>query len=365
MFDKADALREVGAGLQCGANALKVFQYLEVDQQLRDLAVAPKAIEFRDGLNSDLLYKVPLGEHYLKQFGAPYLHLHRADLVRVLSSAVRENPSIDLHLNASVEYLDIGTQKTKIKLADGREFSSKLVIGADGIRSKVRESVTPEVTPRFTGNVAWRALIPSAQLPNEYMDEVVTNYVGSRKHLVMYYVSGGQWLNIVAVVEDKAWSNPSWTKEASWSELRDAFKGWCPKVTAAIELLEHQPCFKWALYDLSPFTPWTHKTVTLVGDAAHATLPFMASGAAMAIEDARMLDRCLNIADTQNQALDLYQRNRYKRTSRIQKTSRRFGSLYHIPQRNLLRGAFKSLSLLGGKKEDFLPEYDVNTVVIK
>ncbi len=368
LLEQAKSFNEMGAGLQCGANAVRVLQYLELDLKLQSFAVNPERIEFRDYLHADLLYEIELGEGYRQRFGAPYYHLHRADLVSVLFEAVKCSAQIELRMGSQVtEYTEF-EDGVSVTLKNKECLQGELLIACDGIKSNIRQqmyaSEKGNTQPRFTGNAAWRAVVPAERLSDDFMHSVVTNFVGPKKHMVLYYLRNRTLLNLVGVVENPSWRDDSWVAKAPWEELRDDFSGWHPMVIQAINALDKEACYRWALFDHKPLDSWGTDRVTLLGDAAHATLPFMASGAALAIEDARILQRCLDKESSVKQALALYQKNRQNRTARVQNTSRKFGTLYHIQNRLLLKAAFAGLRVMGGKKENFLPEYDANTVAL-
>jgi len=370
IFEQADKLTENGAGLQCGANAMRVLQYLGLEQSLKSLAVIPQSIQFRQYQTGASLYQVELGQTYAERYGAPYYHLHRADLVTVLADAAAKHSNITLHFGQQVlAYRDTETA-VEVMLSNHPPVRAGLLVACDGVKSKVRTQLLSELgqsqltKPRFTGNVAWRATVPVTELPENLMPTVVTNFVGPGKHMVLYYVRAQKLMNMVGVVDNALWRDDSWLAKASWQELKSDFSGWHPTVQAVINAVDKEACFRWALYDHKPLLQWSSKRVTLLGDAAHATLPFMASGAAMAIEDARILQRCLVAEHHTERALVRYQNNRISRTTKIQNTSRKFGTLYHIQSPLLQRAAFASLRLMGGKKEDFLPEYDANRILL-
>ncbi len=362
VLEQADAFDEVGAGLQCGANAVRVFQYLGLFDALEAFAVRPERVEFRDYLQGESLYQVELGRSYAQRYGAPYYHLHRADLIQVLLDAVWQNQQIQLRTGSKVVAYQEHGDGVRVQIDNQASLSADLLIACDGVKSAIRKRFMGNTHPRFTGNCAWRALIPVERLPDGFMDTVVTNFVGPKKHMVLYYLRNKRLLNLVGVVENDVWRDDSWVCKAPWSELQRDFQAWHPMVQQAIEAVDKDACFRWALFDHKPIKQWSSQRVTLLGDAAHATLPFMASGAALAIEDARILQRCLEQNSEISGALSLYERNRQIRTARVQNTSRKFGTLYHIQNRLMLKAAFAGLRLLGGKKEDFLPEYDANTV---
>ena len=226
----------------------------------------------------------------------------------------------------------------------------------------MRTQLLGKKEPNFTGNIAWRGVIPASDLPNGFMDTIASNFMGQGKHMVIYYLRDKQLVNFVGVVQSKQQLEESWVNEGSWDELKADFEGWHPTVQAVINAMQNRPCYQWALYNHKPFKTWSSSRVTLLGDAAHATLPFMASGAAMAIEDARILQRSLHQFDDVKNALECYQRNRMPRTAKIQADSTKFGKLYHIQNPLALKLAFKALRSMAKRKEDFLPSYNANTI---
>jgi salicylate hydroxylase len=280
----------------------------------------------------------------------------------VLLAAFLQKKANGIHLGAQVTHYTEYADRVQVHFTDGRVVNGDCLIAADGIRSKIRSQLVGDIQPRFTGNVAWRGVLPADQLPANFMQKVVRNFVGPNKHMVIYYLRQQQLVNFVGVVENKDWQDDSWVRSAPWEELKADFEGWHPMVQAVIDGMHKSECYRWALFDHKPIKRWSSDRVTLLGDAAHATLPFMASGAAMAIEDGRILQRALDQAGEITQGLVLYQANRFKRTKEIQNSSRQLGKLYHINNRLALKMAFKALSTVGRRKERFLPEYDANTV---
>lgn len=366
LIEKAKAFSDIGAGLQCGANALRVFQYLGLEAELEKKAVQPEAIHFRQHDSGNTLYRSALGDSYAEKYGAPYFHLHRADLQAVLVAAVKELPNVEIRLGTSIDSFTESQEGVNAILNSGEYVFADCLIGADGIKSRLREQVIGRNSLRFSGSFAWRAMVPTQNLPSDFMSTVVTNFVGPKKHIVLYYVRDKQLLNIVGVVEDAVEggqaSDGSWVQTAPWQEFRRDFDGWHPMVTKAIDAVNKEQCYRWALHDHAPLAKWGTGRMALLGDAAHAMLPFMASGAAMAIEDARILQRCLSQEQNIEQALLLYQRNRIQRTRYVQNTSSKLGKIYHLKNLFAQNAAFAVLKMVGGKKEAFLPEYDANTV---
>ena len=360
VFEQAKQLTEIGAGLQCGANALHVFDYLGLRSEIEKVSVAPERAEFKHYKSGEVLYSMRWGSDYLTKYGVPYLHIHRYDLQSILAKALAQNSGINF--NTKITGFTETETRVSLELEDDRVVEGDILIGADGIRSSVRQQLLGERTSKFTGNVAWRGVIPRDKLPENFMHKIVSNFVGPKKHMVIYYLRKQKLVNFVGVVENKTWQDDSWVVKSPWEELQKDFTGWHPTVETIVNAVDKDQCYRWALYNHKPFTNWSSKRVTLLGDAAHATLPFMASGAAMAIEDARILERSLSESKDVEQALQLYQNNRLARTAKIQKMSTQAGKLYHISNQQLLKIAFTGLNLMGGRREAFLAEYNANSI---
>ena len=367
VFERLTEFVDTGAGIQLGANATRILQYLGLLSKLESLAVKPYGVFFRNYSSGEILYSAEFGDRYQEKFAAPYLHLHRADLHKTLLDALADPK--DLRLGAKVIAYQEKKESVVLKVADGQCFEGDVLIGADGIRSKIKTQLLNDseinnsaIKPQFTGNVAWRGIVTSNQLPADFMDAVVTNFVGPKKHMVIYYLRQQQLVNFVAVVQRDSQQDESWVTEAPWQELKSDFAGWHPTVQTVVDAMADQPCYRWALYDHKPLSNWSSERVTLLGDAAHATLPFLASGAAMAIEDARILQRSLDKKDSIAKALQSYQANRIKRTAKIQAMSKKVGSLYHIQNPTLQNMAFKVVKSKSKKTESFLGGYDANLV---
>jgi len=353
---------DIGAGIQCGANALHVMRHLGVLDNLIELGVTPERVEFRDYQTGSALHTIALGQAYQDKYAAPYLHLHRSDLHQVLLDEFLKLQPNGLLLDTVAQSFEEQVEAIQLKTSGDQTFNADLLIGADGINSAIRKQLLGDTPATFTGNVAWRGVVPVDRLPKNWMDTVVTNFVGPNKHMVLYYLRQKRLANFVGIVEDKTWTATSWSAKAPWQQLDNDFKGWHPIVRSIVEAVDQDSCYRWALHDHRPFNRWSSKRVTLLGDAAHSTLPFMASGAAMAIEDGRVLQRAVDQTSTLAEGLELYQRNRIERTSNIQRMSSRAGNLYHFKNSVMRKAAFTALKKFGSSKEAYLPDYDANTV---
>jgi salicylate hydroxylase len=325
--EQASSLGEVGAGLQISPNAMKVLRKLGLEAKLRPFVFVPQHATIRDFKTGDYYLKVPLGEHASSRYSAPYWHLHRADLHSVLVQACLE-AGVELLLNATVTHYAKNTELNQVNLflKDGRILSADLLIGADGIRSKIREQMLGPERPTFMGQVAWRGVIPVSELRTTIQPDACV-WAGPGRHFVSYYLRGGDYVNFVAVEERSDWQSESWREEGDVEELKRAFAGWHPEVSDL--LASASSTFLWALNGRRELSTWHEDRVVLLGDACHPMLPFMAQGAAMAIEDAYVLAQCLSrysIGD----ALIKYEQVRKPRTTKIQQMSKANAGLYHM-----------------------------------
>jgi salicylate hydroxylase len=330
--EQAAQLGEVGAGIQLSPNATRVLHAFGLAGELAKVAFRPEAVEARTWKLGAPLSRVPLGDTVFAQFSAPYLHVHRADLIDVLARAVASERNITLRLGAACARCESNERGAAVNLTSGERLEADLVVGADGIRSAVRESLFGPEQPRFTGNVAWRGLVPAGALAGADVRPVAALWMGPGAHFVHYYVRGGALVNFVAVVERGDWREESWSARGEKRDLLSDFSGWHPTVRAIVALAPEDGCFRWALFDRDPLPQWSRGAATLLGDACHPTLPFMAQGACMAIEDAAVLAECVRAtADGKiAAALARYESLRRERTAGIQLGSRRNAGLYHM-----------------------------------
>ncbi|MBJ7537140.1 FAD-dependent monooxygenase [Marinomonas transparens] len=326
MCEQALQLGEVGAGLQISPNALKVLQKLGVDEGLSQHAFVPQYATMRNFKTGEYYLKMPLAKSAVARYGASYWHLHRADLHRVLSDACEEI-GVELMLNATVSEYRQAVDQVSLVLQDGRELTADLLVGADGIRSIIREQMLGKEKPTFMGQVAWRGVIPVSDLRGISIKPDACVWVGPNRHFVSYYLRGGEYVNFVAVEERSDWQSESWREEGDVQELRRAFADWHPEVS---ELLQSaSSTFLWALNGRDELPSWHQDRVVLLGDACHPMLPFMAQGAAMAIEDAYVLAQSL-VKLPLAEALDHYEKMRKPRATSVQKMSKDNAALYHM-----------------------------------
>lgn len=363
VFEQAPQLGEIGAGIQLSANAVKVLDHLKLRDCLEPTAVRPKSFEFRRFDSAELLHRIPLGELHQQRFGTPYFQIHRSDLHSALQNAVHECDAQAIVLNAKVTRAEEDDQSATVHFVEGDSVRVQMVIGADGIRSVVRHHVIGPDRPLFTGQVAWRCTVPTARIPATLRTDIVsTIWCGPEKHAVTYYLRNGELLNFVGCVE-RPNEEESWTAKRAWAELDQDYAGWHPMVRAVIDNVDRDQCFRWPLNNRVPSIRWSTQRVTMLGDAAHATLPYMAQGAAMAIEDAAVLARALDLDLPMAQQLHIYERHRAPRTARVVEESNEMGALYHIDDADQMRREFHNRNIAKSRNEWLYP-YNPLTVAL-
>ncbi|MCY3811525.1 MAG: FAD-dependent monooxygenase [Gammaproteobacteria bacterium] len=329
VFEQAPEFGEVGAGIQLSPNATRVLHHLGLAEALEACAFLPEGTEFRSWRTGRLISNSPLGESARASYGFPYYHVHRGDLLAVLVAAARTVPRISLHTCARVDRFEQDANGVHVTVA-GVQHAGDALIGGDGIHSAVRAGLFGPEAATFTGNVAWRALVPVARLPDGLIAPAATVWWGPGGHFVCYYVRRGALVNCVCVREKQGWEVESWTERGEYTELKDDFAGWNDTVQALIDNADPDALYKWALHDRPPMRQWGRGAVTLLGDACHPTLPFMAQGAAMAIEDGAVLAACLRRSSDVPAALSRYENLRKGRTAGIQRGSRRNARAFHM-----------------------------------
>jgi salicylate hydroxylase len=357
VYEQASTLGEVGAGIQSSANAVKVLYDLGLATALEKIVVRPQAFEFRRFDTAELMYRIPLGETHERLNGAPYFHIHRADLHELLARTVLSLDPDCIALGVRALGFEEGADSVTLQLADGGSATGDVLVGADGIKSAIRAQILGATPASYTGDIAWRAVIPTARLPSGIMETVSTVWCGPKKHAVMYYLRGGELMNFVGLVEHAHPENESWTQKRPWADLKADFEGWHPTIQTVIDAIDRDGCYRYALNDRAPVDNWSMGRATLLGDAAHPTLPYLASGAAMAIEDGAVLARCLTACPSVPQALRTYQDSRMDRTARVVRESAGNRDLYRIEDEDEMRRAFQAMNMSKSRSE-WLYSYD-------
>jgi salicylate hydroxylase len=329
VFEQAAELREIGAGVQISPNATHLLHRLGLADALRRVAVRPLTIEIRRWDDGSLLARQPLADLCERNFGAPYYHFHRADLLEVLAAAL---PNDVLHLDHRCVGLVQQAEKVEVKFHNDATADADLVVGADGIHSTVRGLILGPESPRFSGHVAYRGLVPAERLAPLELQVNASMWWGPDHHFVHYFVGkDARYVNWVAIGRGE-WRIESWTARGEIADALKEFAGWHPQVGAIISAADVTN--RWALYDRDSLPRWTVGRVSLLGDAAHAMLPYMAQGAVQSIEDAAVLAKCLKQVDAPFEvtaAMRRYEELRKPRAARCQAGSRANGIMYHLP----------------------------------
>lgn len=327
VFEQANRIEEVGAGLQISPNGMKVFDALGVSARIEANAFRPRAQELRLGKGGLKILSIPLRDASRTRWGGEYLHVHRPDLIDALKDALEERAPGSLVLGQRVTGYANFDGGIRALLEPGNSVDGDLLIGADGIHSAIREQMIGPDAPHYTGNVAWRAVAPVKELGEFAPPETACVWVGGRRHAVTYRLRRGSLANLVGVVECKEKHIESWTATGAREQALKDFRGWSPVVR---EILKKAPVLnRWALYDRDPLTTWHDGRAVLLGDACHPMLPFLAQGAVMAIEDAYVLARLAGTTSDLAEAAAAYEALRKPRTSRVQQGARRNAHVFH------------------------------------
>jgi salicylate hydroxylase len=331
LLERAAQLSEVGAGIQIGPNVTRILQAWGLGDALAQVAAFPKRLQARDARTGQVLGSLRLGERAQALYGAPYATIHRADLQAMLHTAVQA-AGVDVRLGQTVHGWRETAEGLQVNTADGPSVQADALIGADGVWSAVRQQLLGDAPARFTGHLAYRALVAQADLPTHLRSDEVTVWMGPRLHVVHYPVRSGQWLNLIAIVHgDKPAQAEAWDATGHAQALMQAMG----VVGADLhERLASVPAWRqWALHDRAPMAgphEMAQGRVALLGDAAHPMRPYLAQGAGMAIEDAQVLGLCLSAeAGSVAERLQAYAGQRWTRNARVQARAIRNGRIFH------------------------------------
>lgn len=333
VLERASALAEFGAGLQLAANATRRLAKWGALERLKELATAPEAVEIRSSRDGSVITTVPVGESE-KRWGSIYLVAHRADLLTALAETAAGSPNIEIRLGCGIEGWRSSIDGVLVHIEGRPDLHGAALIGADGLRSRVREGLALAAPdgPRYSGRTAWRALLPAATVPSELLAPRTGLWLGAGAHLVHYPLRRASVLNVVAIVEDE-WTDLDdpdfWSSHGDVAFLASRFQSWTAEIR---DLIVAAPEWRrWPLYERKAVSTWARGRVAVLGDAAHAMAPFLAQGAAQAIEDADALGVAFAAhPDDEAAALDQYQRARSTRANRVQRASRFQGTVYHL-----------------------------------
>ena len=353
LLERAAQLSEVGAGIQIGPNVTRILQAWGLGDALAQVAAFPPRLQARDAQTGQVLGTLTLGERAQSLYGAPYATIHRADLQGLLHSAA-QSAGVDIRLGQTVQGWQDTSDGLGVTTADGASVQAGALIGADGVWSAVRQQLLGDAPARFTGHLAYRALVAQADLPAHLRSEQVTVWMGPRLHVVHYPVRSGQWLNLVAIVHGaKPEPSQDWDQVGQTQALLQAMGAVGHDLH---ERLASVPAWRqWALHDREPLNgakQMAQGRVALLGDAAHPIRPYLAQGAGMAIEDAQVLAQCFCIDNaTVPEQLQAYAEQRWVRNARVQARAIRNGRIFHA-QGAVALGRNLSMRLMGQRVMD-------------
>lgn len=334
VYEQAGQLGDLGAGLQLSPNGTRVLQALGLEKALAPLVCEAARKEVRHFSTGQRWKLFDLGSDCRERFGAPYWMVHRGDLHGVLLQALNAAAPKALRLQSRVVKAQTQPGGVQLTLADGSQHTAAALLACDGVHSQLRGAWPDEVAPHFTGLLAWRGLVPMGALPERLqvnaLEAVGTNWVGPGAHVITYPVRGAQLMNVVGIVERSDWQAESWTQAGDTAELQRDFSSWHADVRCLMAAIEHP--FKWALLGRKPRAAWAHGRICLLGDAAHPTLPFLAQGANMAIEDAWVMADVLASDLDVESALRRFEDLRWQRCADIVQRSSDNASRFHNPQ---------------------------------
>ena len=329
VYEQVPELGEIGAGFMCSPNGTRVLYSLGLKEAIERIEVRLADRDVRLW-NTGQQWRLPgHGADSARRFGAPFLVLHRGDLHAVLVDAVRKLGADVLHVGARCVGLSQSDSRVSLTLEGGRQVEGDVLIGADGVHSMVRQQLFGDDNPRFTGEVAWRGLIPMAGLPERMRGKVTSNWIGPRGSVTMYPVRRGELLNFVGLVERSDWRVESWIEQGSIDECVRDFTGWHEDILFLIRSIVSP--FKFALFLREPLARWSVGRVSLLGDACHATTPYLGQGLNMALEDTIVLARCLEHFESAEKALRRYEDLRRQRTTQIVQQSTEQSKRIHDP----------------------------------
>lgn len=357
LFERSPVFSEIGAGIQMGPNVVRVLHDWGLAAGLDAVAAFPEHLQVRQAVGGTELAVLTLGQRMRQRYGAPYATIHRADLHQLLLGALQQRDAIWLNTEKTVMGFAETTEAVCVRLEDGLEVEGDVLIGADGLWSRMRAQLLGDGAPRVTGHLAYRALVSQASLPQALRSQQVTVWLGPQLHVVQYPVRRGEWLNVVAIVHGHVQGGlEDWDHGGNAADLQTALAGACTPLRALIEAVADWRL--WVLCDRPPLGGAEQMAcgrVALLGDAAHPMRPYLAQGAGMAIEDAAALGR--ELAQAEEGVMDpatllrRYALNRWERNARVQARSLRNGELFHMD--GLLgRGRDAALRLLGERLLD-------------
>lgn len=359
VYDQVPELGEVGAGVTITPNACHALNYLLGEDLVEAICHVPASGAIKHFKSGVTLIDTERGDLPKRTYGAHYCQVHRADLHDALADAVRANDPEALHVDSRFIGLDESDADITATFENGRTATGDVLVGCDGIRSEVRRVLWGEVESKFTGYIAWRGLVPTERLDPAYLVPDSAAFAGHGRSFTRYKVRQGKLYNFVAFTQRDEWEAESWSERAEISEVLKEFHDFAPEVLAILEATPPEQCFKWGLFDRPPLDRWTRGRATLLGDAGHPMTPFLAQGAAMAIEDGLVFARAVTAAEDWAEALERYENARRERGTFVMLESHvNARRIYTRDPDHLSRNSHKSAESLG------LYEYNPLTVPV-
>ena len=325
LYEQAPALGDVGAGITLGPNAARVMIALGLEDALGEYNWMPRHAGILNGATGDALSVNERGPLYVEEFGAPFWHIHRADLLTVLTQALDAQPGVHFYLDHALDTITTASTSATAHFRNGESVEADVWIAADGLKSTVRDALFDGTEPEFTGYTAWRGLVERSLVTDIPLEPDFGLYVGPNKMVGRYGVRHRTLINFVAIARSENWTEEGWMVRATREEVLAEYEGWHSHVTRLFENVADDGCFKWALHIRKPIDTWVNQRVALLGDAAHPMTPFLGIGAGIAIEDAMILARAFAQEDDVDDALATYQRTRVTHANYAQAESSKQG----------------------------------------
>jgi 3-hydroxybenzoate 6-monooxygenase len=327
LVEQAPEFKEIGAGIQLGPNVFRMFEVLGLTAAVSALAAFPNNLIMLDSVTGEEVTRIPLGDAFRAKFGQPYALIHRADLHNVLLDACRKSSLVRLDAGQKVVKVDETSDGIVARTESGTEYRGAALIGADGLWSTIREMVVGDGKPNVAGHITYRAVLPTSAMPEQWRWRDMVLWAGEKVHLVHYPLRTGELFNLVATFHSDRYEE-GWDSFGDPAELHERFAGKCEPVRALLNKIESWRM--WVLCDRPPIKDWSKGRITLLGDAAHPMLQYLAQGACMSIEDAVCLaDKVVAKDGDYAAAFQAYQQARYLRTGRVQIMARIYGEFYH------------------------------------
>jgi salicylate hydroxylase len=351
VIEQAAEFKEIGAGIQLGPNVFRMFDVLGLIEPVSALAVFPNNLIMMDSVTGAEVTRIPLGDAFRKKFHHPYALIHRADLHKVLLETCRKSDLIRLDASQKVVKVDETADGIAVRTESGMEYRGSALIGADGLWSTIRQLVVGDGQPKLAGHITYRAVLPTSEMPEQYRWRDMVLWAGEKVHLVHYPLRTGELFNLVAVFHSDRYEE-GWDSYGDPTELHERFAKTCEPVRTLLKKIDSWRM--WVLCDRPPIKAWSRNRITLLGDAAHPMLQYLAQGAGMSIEDAVCLaDKVAASKGDYAAAFAAYQQARYLRTGKVQIMARVYGEFYHASGvakelRNMMLGARSAEDAMAG-----------------